>query len=175
MKKILLAICILTVAIVFVLPLLLPKTFNSKVSLEIQVPVEVVFDRVANLHSWKDWSPWYAQEPSAEFKASGTPGIVGSQLERKGQKIGQGRQILRTVENYQSLRFQLDFIEPPSSPAEGYWQFEDTGDGSTIVTWGIEGSLSYPLERLFGLVLPGMLKKDFSQGLSSLKTLMEKE
>ena len=90
MKKILLAICILTVAIVFVLPLLLPKTFNSKVSLEIQVPVEVVFDRVAICTAGRTGAPGMLRSPLQNLKPQEPQGLLAVSWNGKVKKLAKG-------------------------------------------------------------------------------------
>ena len=37
----------------------------------------------------------------------------------------------------------------------------------------MEGELGYPISRYMGLMMDGMLGKDFEQGLASLKELSE--
>jgi effector-binding domain-containing protein len=47
-------------------------------------------------------------------------------------------------------------------------------NGSTKITWGVNiPKLAYPLERFIGMMMPGMMKPVFVQGLEKLKEVVE--
>ncbi len=172
MKKWLLLIFI-PILVVALVPALLPSEFVFERSIRINVSQEDAFDYLVNLQDYREWSPWLEKEPSAEFVSVGTPGVVGSYNEWKGQEIGSGRQTLTKVREPKYIETQLRFHSPQESEGIGYFKLVDLGDG-VEVTWGMKSHLSYPIERVMGLFLPGMMEPDFKNGLENLKFQLEK-
>lgn len=172
MKKWLLIIFI-PILIIALIPAFLPSQFVFERSIRIDVSQEDAFDYLVNLQDWREWSPWLEKEPSAEFVSVGTPGVVGSYNEWNGEKIGNGRQTLIKIREPKYIETHLEFHSPQKSEGTGYFELVDLGDG-VEVTWGMKAQLSYPVERVMGLFLPGVLKDDFKNGLENLKFQLEK-
>jgi len=173
LKKISLSFFALVLVFVFIIPLLLPASFDTRSTIIIEAPDEVIFNRVLNLKTWNDWSPWAEEDPYMSREYSGFPGVVGHEVYWEGEIAGTGRQTLKSLEKFKSIDFNLVFEKPTSSSSQSYWRLESLGDGKTKVTWGTKGSLSYPFERYFGFFLPKMLTKSFDRGLENLKKILE--
>jgi hypothetical protein len=74
--------------------------------------------------------------------------------------------------HYQSIRSKMVSVAPQPWIASDNWRFEPTASG-TKVTWTIEGSLGYPVERVFGLFMESMLGPTCEKGLANLKKVSE--
>ena len=172
MKKVLFSLFAGLLALLLIVPLFLPNEFTVERSIHIQTERSPIFSRIVDLQSWKDWSPWYAQEPDADYSFEGTPGVVGSSSQWKGEKIGAGKQTLTKIVQPEYVETKLEFFEPENSQATGYWKFNEE-NGCTTVVWGIKGELGYPIGRIMGCFMDKMIGSDFEKGLSSLKNVME--
>lgn len=173
LKRVVISLVILIVSVFLIIPSFLSSQYDVQRSIVINKSRIDVYSRIINLETWYEWSPWYAMEPTAEFSFEGIPGVVGSFTTWKGEKIGSGKQTLTKVISPEYVETELEFNDPNPSKATGYWNFTETTEG-TKVTWGIRGSLPYPLGRLMGLFMDSMLGKDFEKGLNSLKSISEK-
>ncbi len=160
------------IVVLLVIPALLPDHFEVKRSIAIKGSQADVYSYLVNLQSWPEWSPWLAEDPSAEARFDGVPGVVGSFHEWKGKKIGSGRQTLIQIREPEFMEFDLKFQEPASPPATSSMLVNPQNDG-VLVTWGMKGSLSYPVERVLGLMIPGMIGGKFEEGLKNMKKQLE--
>jgi hypothetical protein len=62
------------------------------------------------------------------------------------------------------------------SKDHAYMTFDSITDTTTLVKWGFNGSMPYPMNlSLLFMDLDGMLGKDLDQGLANLKTILEKQ
>ncbi len=158
--------------ILLLVPALLPREFEVKRSIEIADSQENVFSYLVNLELWQEWSPWLAAEPEAQVEFGGVPGVVGSYQEWNGKVVGSGRQTLSAVQQPDSMEFELEFTEPASAPATSSMKITPKNEG-VEVTWAMQGSLSYPFGRVFGLLMPQFIGKKFEEGLENLKSKLE--
>ena len=173
MKKYLLYIG-LPLLFIIIFPFLLPSEFQVERSIKIMHSKEDVFAYLVNLESWSEWSPWLEKEPSAEYEFSGIPGVVGSYSQWKGQEIGSGKQTLVKIEEPNYIETLLEFKEPQESMSTGYMKLNDIEGGVEII-WGLKGQLSGPIDRIFGLLIPSMVSKDFDKGLLNLKNKLSQK
>lgn len=148
--------------------LFLSKEYKIERSIDVNVPVEKVFPLVSDFSLWNTWSPWYAREPKAIYKVVGEPQKVGSVFQWEGKAIGVGQMELVDVQTNQSLSIKLDIQKPQKMKTSTTFNFETVPTG-TRITWVDQGTLSYPLGRLFKRYIENMLGHDFEFGLSKLK------
>lgn len=158
--------------LVLIVPLFLPSHFSVERSITINKSRKDVYSKIINLETWPEWSPWFAMEPEADYQVQGIPGIVGAVASWKGKKIGAGKQTLTQLVEPEFVLFNLEFTEPQQSKAQSSFTITEEGESSHIL-WKMDGALSYPLERYFGLLMDGMIGKDFEKGLLSLKANLE--
>jgi len=171
-KKILLFVAALLV-LLLIIAVLLPADFRVERSTTINAPVEKVFEQVADLNNYKEWNPWSEQDPDANTTLSEQSRGKGSIWTWNGEIIGVGSLEIVKLEEGKSIETKVTFFEPMESTSFGFWQFENTDNG-TSVSWAFEGSLSYPVERFMGFFMDDMLGKDFEKGLANLKKRCEK-
>lgn len=171
----LLYILVALIALVFLLALIAPKTYDVSRSISISRPKSEVFDYLKSLKSMDEWSPWAKKDPNMEKKFSGTDGEVGCVSSWKGNKdVGEGEQEITRIVDGERIEAELRFLKPWKSTSDCYTSVEDSGSGNTKVTWGFSGKNKFPMSimSLF-MSMDKMVGKDFEEGLTTLKTVLE--
>lgn len=148
----------------------LPSKIHVERSLTINTPAATVFPYVNDLKEWEKWSPWHETEPTAQYTYSGNPGL-GQSASWKGEKVGEGTQMITTSTPHTSITTSLDFAD--QGPATAYWNFEETG-GGTKVTWGFDTDMGMnPIGKVMGLMMDKWIGGDYEKGLEKLRQVCE--
>lgn len=170
--KVLLYVIVALVVIALIAAAILPAERTITRSINIQKPAKDIFPVVADFTNWNYWDPWSEMDPEAKFEISDKSYGINSKMEWNGEEIGVGS--LTTIEYIENekLLFDLVFDENSAKVNKDEWNFEDTDTG-TYVTWTTHLTLSYPLERLFGVFIENMLGPQKEKGLSNLKEYAE--
>ncbi|MBY0425218.1 MAG: SRPBCC family protein [Cytophagales bacterium] len=150
----------------------LPTEYTVSRSTEIAKPADSVYAVVSDFTTFTSWSPWAEMEPTAVVTLSGPLKEVGSKYAWVGTTTGQGSMTISALEPGKSITQDLAFLVPFESKSTVYWSFEPTATG-TKTTWTIKGPNPYPVGRIMGLMMDGMMGKDFDRGLVKLKALVE--
>jgi len=163
-------------ALVILLSLIAPKTYDVSRSIEIARPKQEVFDYLRSLKKMDEWSPWAKKDPNMEKKLTGTDGEVGCMSSWKGNKdVGEGEQEIKKIIDGERIETELRFLKPYKMSSDCYTDVEDTGSGNTKVTWGFSGKNKFPFNIMAIFVsMDKMVGKDFEEGLGTLKTVLEK-
>jgi Polyketide cyclase / dehydrase and lipid transport len=176
MKKFLLSLAYVLVALLvifmggaYVLP--------GEVVVERQITIAAlpgkVFNTVADLRHFKDFSPWAEADPTLKYTFEGPPIGIGQKMSWNSThpELGSGSQ---TVVDYQpNTRFAATFDFGNMGDAISYWDFVPVGN-DTKVTWGFKSLLRNPLERWMGLLYDRSIGADYERGLAKLKEIAEK-
>ncbi len=169
--KIIGIIVLVLVALFFIVALFLPSKVHMEQSITINREPAVIFKQVNNFHNWAAWSPWAETDSLMVNTYSGPELGVGAKMSWKSKKHGDGSMTIVESLPYTSVKYDLDFME--QGTAQSYFNFVPEGD-STKVTWGLDiPKLKYPVERFFGVLMPGMMNQFFKSGLDRLKEVSE--
>jgi hypothetical protein len=130
---------------------------------------------INDLRIAREWSPFYARDPEAEFRFSGDPG-AGQTMRWSSQvrEIGDGRMsIVDSTENEEVLSI-LSIDE--RATLNSRMELRPT-DRATSVAWTIsaqcaEGNINVPC-RYMNLIMRGRIQQELDSGLARLKTLAE--
>jgi Polyketide cyclase / dehydrase and lipid transport len=161
------------IATLLVVAALMPKVFNVEKTIVISKPLADVMNRVGDLNYYSQWNPWQQSDPTAKNTITGTPKSSGHKYSWEGKKVGAGSLTLNNMDD-KHIHFDLEFLKPWKSKAKDNWLFEPWGnEGETKVTWQNSGELPWPIARLMGPMLNKSLSKQFEQGLSNLKKMVE--
>ncbi|MEM8846139.1 MAG: SRPBCC family protein [Bacteroidota bacterium] len=164
------------VLLILFLGLIAPKGYNVSRSIEISKPKAEVFENLRFLKNQDAWSPWNKKDPNMEKKFTGTDGEVGAVSYWNGNKeVGEGEQEITKIVNGERIESQLRFLKPWKSISDAYLTTEEVATDKTKVTWGFSGKNKFPTSifMLF-MNMDKAVGGDFEEGLSSLKSLMEK-
>ena len=161
------------VVILLVVALLLPSNKHMEGTLVIKAPARVIFAQVNNLKCWEQWSPFQQQDTAMVSEYFGPAAGVGAKTIWKSKVNGNGSMVITYNMPEDTIKTELVFMDDSSTKANSDWYFKTTMEG-TKVTWtnDIHG-LGYPIGRLFGVFMPGMMNPMFEKGLARLKTLCE--
>ncbi|NOQ26333.1 MAG: hypothetical protein GQ564_13295 [Bacteroidales bacterium] len=166
----------IVIALIFTLflitPLFLPSNFHIERSTVIEKHVSIVYKTASDMSQRTKWDPWIEMEPNAKIDVHMSQEIIGSGYSWKGDIIGEGKITIVKVIPNKEINSKIEFIAPQSMESDVIWTFQES-DHNTIVTWAFEGTLSYPLEKWFGLFMDKSLGTQFERGLFNFKKLVE--
>jgi len=173
---ILLYILIGLVVLIAILAMIAPKSYDVSRSTSISRPIAEVFDYVRSLKKQDEWGPWAKRDPNMTKEFTGTDGEVGAISSWKGNKeVGEGEQEITGIKENEVVETQLRFFKPWKSQSDAYIKVDDEGNSSTKVTWGFSGKNKFPVSiMMLFMNMDKSVGKDFEQGLSDLKSILEK-
>ncbi len=170
--KIIGIIILVLVALFFIIALFLPKSVSMKESIVINKQASLIFKQVNNFQNWPAWSPWLEADPEMVSTYEGPKLGVGAKTSWTSKTQGNGSMTITESLPYKRVSSSLEFAGQETG-STNYFAFEETPQGTTV-TWGVEiPTLRYPVERYFGLLMPGMMKTYFIKGLENLKKITE--
>jgi hypothetical protein len=175
LKKISLVLAVVIVGFVAVVASR-PSTYRVERSLTMAAPVDIPHGLVNDFHRWQLWSPWDALDPKMAKTFDGPFAGTGAIYSWSGNdQVGKGKMTILESKQYDSIRIQLEFIEPWASTNTTFFTFQPVPEG-VQVTWAMEGTNNF-VGKAFSLFMDmdGMIGKDFEKGLASIKTLAETE
>ena len=169
MKKIVKIVGML-ILIILVLPMALPSKFSMSRSIEIEAPIATVFTKLTDLNEYVKWNPFPDGDPTNIAEVSGTG--IGSYLVWKGEKTGEGKMTITTIESEQKIGIKMEFYKPMSGEGMVHWITKAASNEKTEMTWTFNQEFNY-FNRYFGLFMDAMMGKHFEKGLSNYKKLIE--
>ncbi len=168
--KIIGIILLVLIVLFLVVGLFLPSKVYMEESLVINKPANVIFKQVNNFKNWAPWSPFQAADPQMAVTYEGPDQGVDATMRWTSAKNGDGYMTIIESMPYTKVVSTLDFGMKNTT---NIFQLKEE-PGGTKVTWGVNiGKLGYPVERYVGLMMPGMMKMVFKQGLDKLKEITE--
>lgn len=172
LKKILVGVAGIVIVLALV-GFLLPRQSHVERSITIDRPASLVFATVNSFQRFSEWSPWQELDPNLQQGASGPRNGVGATLNWSGNdKVGTGVQKITAVVPDRSVTTEIVF--DGMTPAKAEFLLEPAGTG-TQVTWTLDSDMGMnPIGRYFGLMMDGMIGKDYERGLTRLKAAVEK-
>jgi hypothetical protein len=171
--KVLLAVVIVLLAIIFVGGLFLPKTYSVSRSTVIDAADSVIYHNIADFNEFKQWNPWAKMEPAAKVVVSGQVAQAGHLYEWEGKETGTGYMKIKGVEIDKMVDIELKFIKPFESLAGTRFEISPAGTGHKV-TWIMTGENTGTFSKWMGLTMDKMIGKDFEDGLKFLKEKSEK-
>lgn len=154
--------------------LFLPDKVHVERSINIFAPQSLVYKEVSGFNSFNLWSPWHAEDPKAKYFYNAIVTGVGAKMSWQGdpKKVGTGSQEI--VEANDSDYVKTKLIIGDKDGGYATWHLYPNGKGVKVV-WAMDTEFKGNLfARYFGLFFDSMIGKDYEQGLSGLKLLVEK-
>ncbi len=176
-KNILYAIIALFV-IVLIIGLFVSKDYAVERQVTINKSKDVVFNYVKYLENQNKYNVWAKADPNMKSTYTGTdanPGFV-SAWESKDKNVGKGEQEITKIIDGERIDYELRFFEPMKTTNLAYMTTESTTDDQTVVRWGFTGHIDYPMNlMLLFMNMDKAIGKDFEQGLTNLKVILESQ
>jgi hypothetical protein len=162
------------VVIIVLMILFAPKKYDINRSLVIERSLPDVFAYLKSVKNQDHWSPWKKRDPNMKQRFEGTDGTVGFVSKWEGNKqVGTGEQEITGISENKEVITELRFFKPWKSVSEGYLKVEEAGNGTKVV-WGFRGVNKPPMNAMMLFFnMDKAVGKDFEEGLSDLKKLLE--
>ena len=173
-------ITILTLlALVLIIALFVEKDYSVNRSVEISRKLDDVFNYVKFLEHQDEFSKWNLMDPDMKQTMSGEDdGKVGAirSWDSDNDDVGAGEQEIIKIDENKRIDFELRFERPMRLTSNAYFITEGLDNGSTNVTWGIDGHVSWPW-NFFNLFMDmdEALGPDLQEGLDNMKRVLEAE
>jgi effector-binding domain-containing protein len=171
LKRILIGLAAVLVVVVIV-GLLLPRNSHVERSIAVARPASLVYATVNSFQLFPAWSPWQNLDPNMHQTTSGAREGVGAKLIWSGNdKVGSGTQVITASTPDHSVASDIDFGKMGAAKSTILLMPQGS---ATRVTWTLDIDMGAgPIGRYFGLMMDRMIGKDYENGLSRLKTLVE--
>jgi effector-binding domain-containing protein/uncharacterized protein YndB with AHSA1/START domain len=139
--------------------------------ISIDVPIDAVYNQVANFENWTKWDAKYEQDSSQNRTYNGSVGdqAYGFKWQSENEAVGNGAITMNAVEHNERLDFTYYF---KNTPTRGYFTF-NSKSGTTEVEWVIISELSYPM-KIVNYFINGIWGDELETGLENLKDYTEK-
>ena len=163
------------VALIVILGVIAPKTYDVSRSIVIKKPLADVYNYLKFIKNQDQWSPWAEKDPDMKKTFTGTDGKVGFISAWVGNKdVGSGEQELTGFIENKEVASQLRFLKPWKSTSDAYLRIEET-EGGTKVIWGFSGANKFPISiMMLFMNMEEMLGPQLEKGLTTLKDVLEK-
>jgi uncharacterized protein YndB with AHSA1/START domain len=175
MLKIALVVVVVVVAGVLGYAATRPDTFRVQRTATIKAPPEKIFPLIADLGTWKGWSPYEKKDPAMQRTLGSTTSGKGATYAWSGNKeVGKGQMEILEATAPSKVVIKLDFLAPIEAHNTAEFDLQGKGD-STDVTWAIYGPCPF-ISKLMGVFfnIDKMIGSDFEVGLANLKAAAER-
>ena len=173
--RILIGIAVVIVVLAIIIALR-PSTFRIQRSALIGAPPQAVFERVNDLHQWREWSPWEKLDPDMKRTFEGPSAGAGAIYRWDGnKKVGAGSMTITESRPGELVRIRLEFLRPFAATNTTEFTFTPEG-GQTAVNWSMTGTNNF-MAKAFCLFMnmDKMVGGDFEKGLAQLKQVVESD
>lgn len=164
-------------AIPLITALFIKKEYAVEKEIIINKPRSEVFEYIRFLKNQDNFSKWAMMDPEMEKTYRGVDGEVGfvSAWKSDNEDVGVGEQEIIKITDGERIDYELRFFEPFEATDNAYMITESAGDGKTLVKWGFDGKMAYPMNLMFLFMdFDAMLGDDLQTGLDRLKVELEK-
>jgi len=136
-------------------------------SIQIDAPVEKVYQTVNDFNHWTAWSPWLIMEPEVQTEVSDD----AKHYSWEGERVGSGNMTVLQETTNESVDYDLLFLKPWKSKAKIRFEMEPQGEG-TQVRWLMDSKLPF---YLFWMKksMTAFIGMDYERGLHLLKDYVE--
>jgi hypothetical protein len=159
-------------ALLLVIGLFLPSSKTVSRSLAMQAPASVIYDNIADLREFHEWSPWAHRDPNMDVRFEGEDKGEGAIMYWDSESEGSGRLEILQAEPGAFVIYEIDF--GAGEPARGRFDIEPEQTRQRV-TWSMTAELDAIHWRYIGLFMDSMIGPSFLDGLTYLKVRVEGE
>lgn len=159
------------IALLILIGLALPRHTRVEAETRIDAHPATVFALVNDFRRRNLWSPITDSDPNAHIVFSGPGRGIGATMTWDGAIIGSGTQIITDSRPFEHVTVA---INPDDAGAARSWFDLSRENATTRVIWGFETDHGYNVVgRYLALLLTGVVRQDYEEGLVRLKQLAE--
>ena len=159
------------VALILLIGFALPSQTRVVVSADVDAPPATVFALVNDMRRMHLWYPAAESDPNARVVFSGPPRGSGSTVSWDGAIAGSGTQTITESRPFEYVETLINEGEDAETRA---WFVLTPGIGQTHVQWGFEHDYGLNvIGRYFGLMVTGVIRRDYEINIEKLKSLAE--
>ena len=179
LKKIFILLITL-VGFALIIPLFVKNDYSISRSIEINRETSDVFDYIRYLKNQEEFAVWQSKDPDAKISYTGDDGAEGAiyKWDSKVKDVGAGEQEITKIDENERIEFELRFTRPMEMTGQAFFTTEQLSspEGGTKISWGFEGTISWPWNLLLLFVdMENELGPELQQGLQNLKKVLEAE
>ncbi|MBW7676046.1 SRPBCC family protein [Chryseobacterium sp. LJ756] len=150
------------------------KIYHYEKSMVINAPKEKVWQQISSMKAFNQWNPWMKLDKNMKITYTGNSGEVGDKYcwDSKNDDAGAGCQEIKELVLNEKQKTEMIFTRPFAGQATSEIVLTSEGN-STKVTW----TMDTEQETWMKIMRPMMdyqMGKSYEEGLSNLKTLVEK-
>lgn len=161
------------IVLLFLIAAFMKRVHYVRRGIEINVPVQQVFDFLRFLDNQEKFNKWAATDADRVKEFRGTDGTQGFIYAWSGnKKAGQGeKEIMELIIN-KRIATEIRFIKPMAVTASAIFELESLSESQTQVYLINTGSLKYPLNLLIPMAEKNFAR-DIDDSLEKLKGILE--
>ena len=151
-----------------------PDRFQVLRSTSIKASADKIFPLINDLRAFNTWNPFDKKDPNLKGTYSGPPSGKGASYRFESSKAGTGSIEIVDTASTSRVTMRLIMIRPIAADNRVEFTLEPEGD-TTRVTWAMDGGVPL-VGKVIHLIfnMDKMVGKDFENGLTDLRTLIEK-
>jgi hypothetical protein len=146
-------------------------------SIIVNGPPAAVLEQFSNFKKFNEWSPWSKMDPQAAYTFEGPESGVGAKMSWDGPESGKGGQETIEYEEGKRVKNKMWFemmegamfseivVEPVTEGTKVTWTYDQDVTGT--------GAMNAAVGKFFGMMMDGMMGKQYEDGLNSVKTIVE--
>lgn len=166
------------IALVLIIAAFSKKDFAVERTITVNKPLPETYDFLTSLEKQNQWSKWAQMDPDMKQTYIGTDKTVGfiSKWESQHKQVGEGEQEIKKLVPNQRIENELRFMKPMKSVANAYFTVAAEGENHTRVAWGFTSRTPWPFNAfMLFFNMENAIGKDFDEGLSNMKKMIEAE
>lgn len=140
-KKKLLYLCCGILLLLVVMAIIMPKNIETRVSQEIKVPVNYVFNLINNQQNVSSWSSWVKEDKEMKLVFDKPLSGVGGGYSWTSSSFGDGGVVYTSITPNQKLEAEISMRGETSHYTI---DLEKTSAEKTLVTWSFKTHLHFP-------------------------------
>jgi uncharacterized protein YndB with AHSA1/START domain len=148
--------------------------FTVERHVDIGAAPEKIFPLLADLHQWRQWSPWENIDPQLQRVYSGAASGQGAVYDWRGAHRAGVAHVAITAVSANNIALTMAFAKPVASTSAASFTLAPAGT-NTRVTWRLHGPLTLRTRLVTAFIgMDLLLGSDLEKGLAALKTAAEK-
>ena len=162
------------VAVILLIAAVMPKKLEISTDIEIDKPVQEVFNYVKHLKNQEKYSVWVMADPKIKIEYKGIDGTVGfiSSWHSDDKNVGVGAQEIKAIKEGERYDVELRFEKPFKATNQAYTTTVAVNENKTKVTTVFNGGNPFPM-NLMAPMIKKMLLRDMNKNMANLKGLLE--